>query len=108
MEHIQQHIDSKGIVVLGSGESGVGAAILASEKGYNVFVSDSGLIAEEYKSKLNQADIPFEEGQHSESRILTAGLIIKSPGIPQTVPLLSKLREQGVPVLSEIEFAIQF
>src|SRR5690554_2964363 len=111
MEHIQQHIDSsvqKGIVVLGSGESGVGAAILASEKGYNVFVSDSGLIAEEYKAKLNQADIPFEEGQHSESRILTAGLVIKSPGIPQTVPLLRKLKEQGVPVVSEIEFAMQF
>jgi len=111
MESVQSYSESsavKRLVVLGSGESGMGAAILAREKGYDVFVSDSGRIADKYKEELNQATIPFEEGQHSESRILAADLVIKSPGIPQTAPLIRKLREQGVSVYSEIEFAMQY
>ncbi len=96
------------IVILGGGESGVGAALLAQAKGFDVFLSDKGLLAESYRSTLQKAGIPFEEGQHTEERILAASEVIKSPGIPATVPLVQKLRAQGVPIISEIEFAARY
>ncbi len=96
------------IVILGGGESGVGAALLAQAKGFDVFLSDRGSLTERYRSTLQNAGIPFEEGSHTEERILTAGEVIKSPGIPATVPLVQKLRAQGTPVISEIEFAARY
>ena len=93
------------IVVLGGGESGVGAAVLAKVKGFDVFLSDSGQIAGHYADDLRKWDIPFEEGCHSEDLILSADEVIKSPGIPSTVPMVRKLEAQGTPILSEIEFA---
>lgn len=96
---------AKRIVILGSGESGVGSAILAKEKGFDVFVSDKGLIKENYKAQLQQENILFEEGAHTEENILNAHEVIKSPGIPDKAELVQKLREKGVPVISEIEFA---
>jgi len=95
----------KTIVVLGAGESGVGAAILAKSKGFNVFVSDKGQITSNYSKILNEYGIPFEEGKHSEDRIIEAIEVIKSPGIPDTVPLIKKLNSLNIPVISEIEFA---
>lgn len=96
------------MVVLGSGESGVGAAILGQKEGYDVFVSDRGTIKPEYKKVLSQYELRFEEGQHTEEEILAADEVVKSPGIPDNVPLVVKLREQGTPVVSEIEFAGKF
>ncbi len=93
------------IVILGGGESGVGAAILAKKKGFSVFVSDLGKIKEKYKSVLSDFDIDFEEGNHSEEKILNAGEVIKSPGIPEKVPIIQKLKTLKIPVISEIEFA---
>lgn len=93
------------IVVLGAGESGAGAAVLAKVKGMDVFVSDMSLIKENYKNLLNSYDIAWEEGQHTESRILDADEVIKSPGIPNEAPLIQKLIAQGTPIISEIEFA---
>ena len=81
----------KRIVILGAGESGSGAAILAKEKGFDVFVSDMGTIKEPYRALLNQHNIPWEDGQHTESLILNADEVIKSPGIPLTAPLIVKL-----------------
>lgn len=99
----------KGLVtILGGGESGVGAAILAQKKGYDVFVSDLGKIKEKYKDVLSNYKIGFEEGQHSEEKILSAELVVKSPGIPETAPLVKHLKEQGTPVISEIEFGGRF
>ena len=95
------------IVVLGAGESGVGAAILAKKKGLEVFVSDFGVVKDKYKAELNENNIDWEEGQHSEQQILSADLLIKSPGIPET-KLLEKARNIGIDVLSEIEFASRF
>jgi len=94
----------KRAVILGGGESGVGAAILALKQGYEVFLSDLGKIKEKYKSILLNHDIEFEEGKHTEERILNAGLVVKSPGIPETAPLIVKLKGNGIPVISEIEF----
>lgn len=96
------------IVVLGGGESGVGAAVLAKDKGYEVFLSDSGLLKPEYKQRLIDEDIKFEEGNHSEDIILSASEIIKSPGIPPTAPLIKMILEKKIPVISEIEFASRF
>src|SRR4051794_21270608 len=93
------------IAILGSGESGVGAALLAKAKGYDVFVSDKGEIKGEYKFKLQQAGILYEEGTHTESRILDANEIIKSPGIPEKAPLVQQAYARQIPVISEIEFA---
>lgn len=93
------------IVILGSGESGVGSAVLALAKGFDVFVSDKSLISEKYKTQLKQHNISFEEGAHTESLILNASEIIKSPGIPDKVELIQKAKEKGIPVISEIEFA---
>ena len=93
------------IVILGAAESGVGAAALAKVKGFDVFVSDMGKIKENYKQVLRQYDVPFEEGQRSEDLILTACEVIKSPGIPEDAPMVQKVRNAGIPVISEIEFA---
>jgi UDP-N-acetylmuramoylalanine--D-glutamate ligase len=99
---------SKFIVVLGAGESGSGAAILAKEKGFDVFVSDCGTISEPYRALLNQNGVKWEDGKHSEELILCADEVIKSPGIPLTAPLIQKLQEQGTPIISEIEFAARY
>lgn len=98
----------KKIVILGAGESGVGSAILAQKKGYAVFVSDLGRIKDQYRNVLSQYKIEWEEGRHSEAKILNAETVVKSPGIPDTAPLIRKLKETGVPVISEIEFAGRF
>ena len=95
----------KHIAILGAGESGIGAAILAAQKGWNVFVSDFGTIPGKYKEVLEEKGFEWEEGKHTESRVLTADLVVKSPGIPDTAPLIKKLQEAGVKVISEIEFA---
>lgn len=93
------------IVILGAGESGVGAAYLAQQKGFDVFVSDFGPIAEKYRQELSGRNIRFEENGHTEAEILNAGEVIKSPGIPEKAPIVKKLREKNIPVISEIEFA---
>jgi len=98
----------KRLVVLGGGESGVGTAILGKQKGYQVFVSDLGEIPEKYKNVLEQFGIDWEEGKHTETSILNADLVMKSPGIPDTVPLVLKLKEKDIPVISEIEFAAKY
>ena len=98
----------KRIVVLGGGESGVGTAMLAVQNKYDVFVSDKGAIAQKYKEVLLHNNIAFEESQHTEAKILNADVVMKSPGIPEGIPLVRKLIEQGIPVISEIEFASQF
>ena len=95
----------KHIAILGAGESGIGAAILAMKKGWNVFVSDFGTIPEMYKGVLEEKGFEWEEMRHTESRILTADLVVKSPGIPDTADLIKKLNEAGIKVISEIEFA---
>ncbi len=92
-------------MILGSGESGIGSAILAQAKGFSVFVSDKGLIKEKYKSQLIENNIAFEEGMHTEDLILNAAEIIKSPGIPDKADLVVKARAKHIPVISEIEFA---
>lgn len=92
-------------MVLGAGESGVGSAVLAREKGYEVFVSDAGELAGKYRDELKKLDIPFEEGKHTFSRIAEADEVIKSPGIPGTAPVVRFLREKNIPVMAEIEFA---
>ncbi len=96
------------LAILGGGESGVGTAILGKQKGYAVFVSDSGKIQQKYKDVLENFGIDWEEGQHTEARILTADLAMKSPGIPDAAPLVRKLRENGISVVSEIEFASRY
>jgi len=98
----------KRIVVLGAGESGSGAAILAKEKGFDVFVSDCGTISEPYRALLDQNGVRWEDGQHTEDLILNADEIVKSPGIPLTAPLIQKLQAQGTPIISEIEFASRY
>ncbi len=96
----------KRIAVLGGGESGAGAAVLAKVKGFDVFLSDMSPIKDKYKEWLNKWDIPYEEGhEHTEELILNADEVIKSPGIPLTAPLILKLMKQGTPIISEIEFA---
>lgn len=96
------------MVVLGGGESGVGAALLAKAKGYAVFLSDRGSLQPIYREQLSNAGIDFEEGTHDEDRILTASLIVKSPGIPEKAPLVQKIRARDIPLVSEIEFASWF
>lgn len=95
----------KKLVILGGGESGFGAALLGKKLGYNIFLSDKGKLADKYRDLLVENGFEFEEGQHSEERIFEADLVIKSPGIPDTVPMIVRLREQGIEVISEIEFA---
>jgi UDP-N-acetylmuramoylalanine--D-glutamate ligase len=96
------------LVILGGGESGVGTAILGKQKNFDVFVSDSKSISEKYKQVLLYHEIHFEENQHSENLIFTANVVVKSPGIPEKAPIVKKLLELNIPVISEIEFAGQF
>ena len=96
---------AKRIVILGAGESGAGAAVLAKKKGFDTFVSDMSSIKDKYKEMLNERNIPWEEGKHTEELILNADEVIKSPGIPNDAPMVVKLREKGTPIISEIEFA---
>jgi len=98
----------KRLVVLGGGESGVGTALLGKQKGYDVFVSDKGEIKEKYKGVLLKNEIEWEDQQHTEVKILNADVVMKSPGIPDNVPLVLKLKSMAVPLISEIEFAAQF
>ncbi len=95
----------KRLVILGAGESGVGAAVLGKQKNYEVFVSDAGMIKEEYKSVLVREGVSFEENKHSKNLILNASIVVKSPGIPDSTLLVEKLIDKGVLVVSEIEFA---
>jgi len=99
---------SKRIVILGAGESGTGAAILAKTKGFDVFVSDCGTISDPYRALLDQNGVTWEDGHHTESLILNADEVVKSPGIPLTAPLIQKLRAQHTPIISEIEFAARY
>jgi UDP-N-acetylmuramoylalanine--D-glutamate ligase len=95
----------KRLVILGGGESGVGTAVLAQQKGYEVFLSDKGKLKDKYKDVLSKYEIKWEEEQHTEALILNATEVVKSPGIPDKVELIKKLKEKGIPVISEIEFA---
>ncbi len=96
------------IAVLGGGISGYGSAILAKKKGFDVFLSDMGKIAPKFRDRLDEWNVEYEEGQHTEERILDAHEVIKSPGIPDTAPIVKKIRERGIPVISEIEFAARY
>ena len=99
---------NKRLVILGGGESGVGTAILGKKMGYDVFVSDFGAISDTYKAVLNQYELVWEEKQHTESLILNADVVMKSPGIPEKAPIIQKLVEKNIPVISEIEFAFPY
>lgn len=101
-------IMKKRIVILGAGESGVGAALLARQQGYDVFVSDGGPVQEQYKTELEAKSIQFEENQHTINLILTADEVIKSPGIPEKAAIIQQIRAKQIPVISEIEFAYRF
>ena len=96
------------LVILGGGESGVGTAILAKQKGYDVFVSDFGEIKDNYKDVLKQYEIKWEDNKHTEDLILNADVVMKSPGIPEKAAIVKKLLEKGIPVISEIEFASKY
>ncbi len=98
----------KRVVILGAGESGVGAALLATRQGYEVFVSDAGKISDQYRAELDSNKIMYEESGHTESFILNADEVIKSPGIPEKAGIIKKIRERQIPVISEIEFACRF
>ena len=99
---------NKRFVILGGGESGVGAAILAKLKGYDVFVSDGSKIAEKYKKELEQFEIDYEEEKHSEEKILNADEVMKSPGIPEKAEIVKKIRQKGIDIISEIELAYRY
>jgi UDP-N-acetylmuramoylalanine--D-glutamate ligase len=99
---------NKKIVILGGGESGVGAAILAKRTGNTVWLSDGGQLKEQYKQELQQHEVAFEEAQHTEEKIFDADEVIKSPGIPETHPLVKKIRERNIPVIGEIELAYRY
>ncbi|MDX9704090.1 MAG: UDP-N-acetylmuramoyl-L-alanine--D-glutamate ligase [Weeksellaceae bacterium] len=98
----------KKLVILGGGESGVGAALLGKKQGFQVFLSDKNLLKDEYRKKLEQNQIEFEEGKHNEEKIFTADWVVKSPGIPTTTDLIQKLTAKQIPIFSEIEFASRF
>ena len=98
----------KRLVILGGGESGVGTAILGKQKGWEVFLSDKGSLKPHYRETLNKEGIQWEEGTHTEEKILSADVIMKSPGIPDKAPIIKKAHEKGIAVISEIEFASQF
>ncbi|MBO5806525.1 MAG: UDP-N-acetylmuramoyl-L-alanine--D-glutamate ligase [Tidjanibacter sp.] len=96
------------VVILGGGESGYGSAVLAKSKGFDTFLSDAGTLSDKYRTLLDQEGIDYEEGGHTEEKILSADLIVKSPGIPEKAPIVRLLRQQGVKIVSEIEFARPF
>lgn len=102
------NVTAKRLVILGAGESGVGTAILGKRQGFDVFVSDKGIIKENYKNTLIKIGIDWEEGIHTEDKICNADLVMKSPGIPDTTPLVQLLRDKNIPVISEIEFAAAY
>ena len=93
------------IAILGAGESGAGAAVLAKKQGFEVFVSDMSMIKDKYKKLMDDHHIEWEEGCHTEAKILDADEVIKSPGIPDTAPMILKIKEKGIHIISEIEFA---
>src|ERR1700687_1905008 len=99
---------SKQLVILGAGESGIGAALLAKKQGYGVFVSDASSLKNNYRNKLQHAGIDFEEGHHDEKKILNADEVIKSPGIPEKNEMVEKIRAKGIDIISEIELAYRF
>jgi len=99
---------SKRFVILGGGESGIGAALLAKKKGYEVFLSDESSLKDGYRNELQNAGIEFEEGKHSEEKILNASEVMKSPGIPEKATMVKRIRKEGIPIVSEIEFAYRF
>ncbi|HSZ87319.1 MAG TPA: UDP-N-acetylmuramoyl-L-alanine--D-glutamate ligase [Puia sp.] len=99
---------NKRMVILGGGESGVGAALLVKRQGYDVFVSDSSLLKEKYKTELTQNQIEFEEGKHTEEKILNADEVMKSPGIPEKNEMVKQVRHKNIPVISEIELAYRY
>ena len=101
-------MEKKRLVILGAGESGVGAALLGQQKGYEVFVSDGSAIKEKYKKELEENNIPYEEKKHSEELILNADEVMKSPGIPDKAEIIKKIKAKGIPVISEIELAYRF
>ncbi|WP_417589343.1 UDP-N-acetylmuramoyl-L-alanine--D-glutamate ligase [Owenweeksia hongkongensis] len=96
------------ISILGAGESGIGAAILAQKQGFNVWVSDGGKIKQKYKDTLNDLDLPYEEGSHNMNEILSSQLVVKSPGIPEKAAVMKAIREAGIEVISEIEFGYRY
>ncbi len=98
----------KRFVILGGGESGVGAALLAKQKGYDVFLSDGSSLKKEYRNELTEAGIAFEEGQHTEALILNADEVMKSPGIPEKAAIVKMIRANGIPVISEVELAYRY
>ena len=95
------------MVILGGGESGVGAALLAKKQGYDVFLSDGSSLKEMYRNELSAAVVEFEEGKHDEERVLNAEIVVKSPGIPETNDLVKAIRKKKIPVISEIELAFR-
>lgn len=99
---------AKRLVIIGGGESGKGTAILAASKGFDVFLSDFGGLKDVHRDVLTNHHIAFEEKQHTEEKILNADLVVKSPGVPEKAPIMKKIREKGIPVLSEIAFAAQY
>src|SRR3954471_11342289 len=96
------------LVILGGGESGVGAALLGKQKGFEVFLSDGGVLSEGYKKELIENKIEFEEGRHTEDKVLNADEVVKSPGIPEKNDLVKKIRKKGIPVISEVELAYRY
>ncbi|HNP55210.1 MAG TPA: Mur ligase family protein, partial [Ferruginibacter sp.] len=99
---------SQRLVILGGGESGVGTALLAKQQGYEVFLSDSTPLKQPFRDELLQHAIDFEEGQHTEARLLSADWVMKSPGIPEKAPIVKLIRSNHIPVISEIEFAYRY
>src|SRR5882757_4375819 len=104
----ERNVMSKKMVILGGGESGVGAAILAAQRGYDVFVSDGGPLKDTYREDLKKHNIPFEEKGHSTDRVLAADEVMKSPGIPEKNDLVKQIRAKSIPVISEIELAYRY
>src|ERR1700742_410417 len=98
----------KRMIILGGGESGVGAAILAAQRGYDVFVSDGGPIKPPYRQTLQEMGIAFEENGHTDTRILDADEVMKSPGIPEKAEIVRRIRAKNIPVISEIELAYRY
>lgn len=96
------------LIILGGGESGTGTAVLAQQQGFDVFLSDKNTLKDKYREELMSLSIPFEEGQHTESLILNADIVVKSPGIPPTAPLIMQLKQRNIPIIGELEFAARY